>query len=625
MTLSPQLRKRLNEAVGQHEAGRLERAEALYAQIAADAPRVAAVFELWGRLAEQQGRLDDAIRRFRYALQLEPRSVARGIQLAGVQMAAGRAADAEQVLRRLTAEQPRSFEAWTALGFALKLQARLDEALACHERAVQNNPRSAEGWQHYGFTLTLAGRNFQALEKQDRALALNPRLTGARYGRAQALQRIYRTEEAVADYDAVIRAEPKNLEARSFRLFALQSLDGVSRERLLAEHRAYGELVGRGPAVLPGCDPAPDRRLRVAILSPDFRTHSCAYFIEPLLRALDPAAFELYLYHDHFIEDAVSARLRSHAVVWRKIVGQTAGVFERLVRSDQPDVLVDLTGHVGNTIRLPSLAKRLAPVQITYLGYPDTTGVPAMDYRFTDAIADPPGEADRFATETLVRFAPVAWTYLPPAAAPDVSPPPSAAGGPVTFGCFSSPTKFTDPLLAAWARLLARVPESRLLLKGRDFHETPVREAMLQRLHRQGVPLERVVLLPRAPDTASHLAQYAQMDIALDTFPYTGTTTTCEALWMGRPVVTLCGDRHAARVGASLLTAVGHPEWIAQSADDYVRIAAELADRRPAGAVAGALRDAVRRSALMDYTGQAACFARALRACWQERGRAARG
>jgi protein O-GlcNAc transferase len=301
-------------------------------------------------------------------------------------------------------------------------------------------------------------------------------------------------------------------------------------------------------------------------------------------------------------------------------VGQPAGVFERLVRSDQPDILIDLTGHVGNTIRLPSLAKRLAPVQITYLGYPDTTGVPAMDYRFTDAEADPPGEADRFATEQLVRFAPVAWTYLPPALAPMVSPLPCAGGAPVTFGCFSSPTKFTDSLLAAWAHLLAAVPDSRLLLKGLDFQETPVRDGMREWLRRQGVPLDRVELMPRAPDTVSHLAQYARMDIALDTFPYTGTTTICEALWMGRPVVTVCGDRHAARVGASLLRAIGHPEWIARNPDEYVRIVAELA-MQPArlAAIAVGLRSEMQRSPLLDHAGQAACFGRALRECWQTR------
>lgn len=619
MALNPQLAQKLNEGIAHHEAGRLDRAFAIYRQVATQAPRVSLVFDLLGRVTEQQGRFEDAIRYFRQALLLDSHSVTCAVQLASVLIATSRTPEAEKILRKLVTECPQDFGAWNSLGFVLKILGRMDEAVACHERAVTLNPKFAAGWAHWGLTLTLSGDNFIALDKFNRALELDPKLVSARYGRAQVLHKIYRTEAAIEDYDAVLAAEPGNLEARSYRLFALQTLESSTPERMLIEHRKYGAIVGVGPSRLPDYDYSPGKRLRVAILSPDFRTHSCAYFSEPLISRLDPTQFELYLYHDHFQDDAISARLKRHAAVWRNFVAQSAVMFERTVRADKPDILIDLTGHVGNTIRLPSFAKRLAPVQISYLGYPDTTGVAAMDFRFTDAIADPPG-SDAFATEKLVRFAPVAWTYQPPAESPAVEPPPCAAGKDVVFGCFSSPTKFTDGLFAAWGKLLAALPTARLRLKAIDFEHDAVRSNMLERLRRNGVPLDRLELLPRTAGTAEHLAYYNRIDVVLDTFPYTGTTTTCEALWMGRPVISLVGNRHAARVGASLLTAVGHPEWAVTSTDEYVAIAAALVSRPDElqSTVMG-LRAQLHDSPLMDFEGQSQCFAAALRQCWLEK------
>ncbi len=612
----------LQEAVAHHRAGRLTRAEALYRQLAALAPQQAAIFERWGQLAQQQSRTEEAIRLLTQAFRLDERGVGCGLRLASVLVKAGRAVEAEQWMRRLTATLPGSAEGWGALGFTLKVQGQLAAAIAAQERAVTLAPKSADLRCQLGLTLGSAGKNFLALQQHDRALAIDPRHAQARYGRAQALHKIYRIEEAIADYETFLQAEPRHHAARSSWLLARQTLASTTREQLFAAHRTYGQAVGAGPAALTGYDLSPDRRLRLAILSPDLRRHSCAYFIEPLLRHLDGQQFELYLYHDHFLEDEVSTRLRAGAVVWRNFVGQPDAAVERAIRADRPDVLVDLSGHIGNTVRLPILARRLAPVQVTYLGYPDTTGVSAMDFRCTDAIADPPGEADRLATEQLVRFAPCAWSYQPPADAPRVVPPPAAAApkGVVTFGCFSCPSKFTGALFEAWGELLGRLSHARLLLKGRDFDETEVREHLLRRMGAAGVPLERVALLPRTADTASHLARYGDIDVALDTFPYVGTTTTCEALWMGRPVVTLCGDRHAARVGASLLTAVGRPEWIARDAGEYVRIATTLAlEPAPLAAASAGLRGQMEASPLLDHAGQAARWMSALRQCWKVR------
>lgn len=608
----------LNEAIAHHNGGRFDRADALYAQLARSG-RDVRIFHLWGQLAEQQGRLADATARYGQALAIDPSAVATAIRLACTLVAAGRAPDAEAALKRVLQRVPRSCEAWNMLGFVTKIRGRLMEAVACQQKAVEINPRYADGWCQLGLTLGTGGKNYQALQCFEHALKLDSKCHTARYGRAQSLQKVYRIDEAVADYDEFLEAQPANFEARSFRLFALQNLD-VSRERLFAEHQAYGRALTAAQPDFAGHDFDPERRLRIAVLSPDLRTHSCAYFLEPLLRHLDPAAFEIVLYHDHFVEDAVTARLRRLASVWRNFVGQTVDQVERVIRADRPDVLIDLNGHVANTIRLPLFAKRLAPVQINYLGYPDTTGVPNMDFRFTDDVADPAAEGGRFATETLVRFASTAWAYQPDPDAPPVSPPALRAEGEVTFGCFNSPMKLAPSLLRIWAKLLAEMPRARLLLKGRDFEEPVVRDVILQRMRTAGIPLERVELLPRTRTTVEHLNQYSRVDIALDTSPYNGTTTTCEAMWMGRPVVSLRGDRHASRVGASLLTAVGRTEWIAEGADEYVAIAKSLAaDPKTLGAIAAGLRDELQRSSLLDHRGQSRRFARALRACWRQR------
>jgi predicted O-linked N-acetylglucosamine transferase (SPINDLY family) len=608
----------LKNALGLHRAGRLAEAETLYRQARAAAPRHFDVLHLSGLLAYQQGRIAEAVDWLGRAYRLNTDAVVCEMRYALTLLAARRTAEAEKHLRHVVQEKPDFHEGWDNLAYCLKTQDRLAEAIACHRKAIAAKPDYAVAWYNLGLTLSMHGEPVEALACHERALAADPHYAMARYGRAQALQLLHRVPEAIADYRRFLELQPNHHEARSCLLFALHNLENISREELFAEHLAYGRAVGQGAAApFAGADPG--KRLRVAILSPDLRTHSCAFFLEPLLRYLDREQFELYLYHDHFREDAVSQRLRGFAALWRNFIGQPAAVVEKTIREDAPDILVDLTGHVGLN-RLPLFARRLAPVQVTYLGYPDTTGVPAMDFRFTDAVADPEGEADRFATERLVRFAPTAWAYAPPADAPAVVPAPGGARGWVTFGCFNNLAKITDGMLATWGRILAGVPHSRLRLKGRGLGDDAIRERYRERLGRCGLDPARVELLDRTADTRQHLALYHDIDVALDTFPYNGTTTTCEALWMGVPVISLAGDRHMSRVGASLLAAAGHPEWVATDADDYVRRAIELAANptRLAGIAAG-LRDELARSPLLDHAGQAARFGAALRACWVER------
>jgi len=618
--MSPaQLQSLLQQAIAHHRANRLPEASAIYTRIRALAPRNFDAVHLLGVVAIQQGRSTDAVELLKKAATLDPRHAVCRMRLGLALLGAGRAREAEVELREALRLSPDLVEGWDNLAYCFKAQDRLKEAVECHERSLAINPRNPTGWYNYGLTLSLYGRVGDALRCHDRALAADPNYAKAHFGRAQALQQAHRIPESVAAYATYLAREPRNFDAHSYRLFALNNLETLSREQVFAEHVAFGRLVGEFPVPDFPHDRQPGRRLRVALLSPDFRTHSCAYFIEPLLRHLDPAQFELYLYHDHFREDALSQRFKALAAVWRNFVGQPTEMVEKIIRADQPDLLIDLAGHTGVTNRLPMFARHVAPVQITYLGYPNTTGLPAMHYRLTDGLADPVGEADAFATEQLVRFAPTAWCYQPPPESAVPVPPPCLAtpDAPFTFGCFNNLGKITETTLRMWGRILAAVPDARFLFKGRGLGEPAARERLLAHFAACGLPPERIELLERTAETADHLALYHRMDVSLDTAHYCGTTTTCESLWMGVPVVTLAGDRHAARVSASLLTAIGHEEWIAHNEDDYVAKAVALARQRPAlAAVRAALRADMQRSALLDEVGQSRRFAAALRQCW---------
>lgn len=600
-----------------HRAGRLNEAVGLYRRLQARAPRHFDGWNLAGLAAYQQQQMDEAVRLLTKAQALNPRHAGCAMHCGLALAALRRLPEAEAHLRRAVATDPQCAEAWENLAYGLKLRDHLSEAIACHEKVALLNPNYARGWYNFGLTLSFAGRSDEALRCHERALEADPRFVTARFGRAQALKQLNRTAEAVADYDLYLAAEPQAHEARSSRLLALHSLAGVTREQLYADHVAFGVAVGQPPPQPLRNSPEPGRKLRVALLSPDFREHSCAYFIEPILRHLDRRDFELFLYHDHFREDAVTARFRALADGWRNFVGQPDDAVEAAIRTDAPDILVDLAGHSGMTSRLPLFARRLAPVQVTYLGYPDTTGLPAMDYRLTDAIADPGEDADRFATERLVRFAPTAWCYAPPADSPAVAPAPCRQRGHVTFGCFNNPAKITDAMIALWARVLHAVPHARIRLKGAGLEQAAQRAGFAARFAPHGLGADRWEFSGWTATNAEHLACYREVDIALDTAPYNGTTTTCEALWMGVPVISLKGDRHVARVGASLLASAGHPEWAVATADAYVERAVALAaDPGRLDEIRQKLRDDLRGGPLLDHAGQARAFGEALRATW---------
>jgi predicted O-linked N-acetylglucosamine transferase (SPINDLY family) len=290
----------------------------------------------------------------------------------------------------------------------------------------------------------------------------------------------------------------------------------------------------------------------------------------------------------------------------------------RQIEQDQIDILIDLAGHTASN-RLRVMAFRPAPVQVSYMGYPFTTGGKVVDWKITDALADPPGASDAAYTEKLYRLPRTTWCYRPFAAAPAVAPSPAAANGYVTFGSFNAFAKVSPAVIETWAALLQRVPTARLLLKAGPLGDPDLCKNLLDRFSKLGIDPARLTLLGRAITNDAHLATYAKMDIALDTFPYNGTTTTCEALWMGVPVITVAGSRHVERVGVSLLTNVGLPEFIAADRAGYVDIAARLAaDVGRLADLRQTMRDRLRASALTDEPGYAREFDAALRDMFQQ-------
>jgi predicted O-linked N-acetylglucosamine transferase (SPINDLY family) len=357
----------------------------------------------------------------------------------------------------------------------------------------------------------------------------------------------------------------------------------------------------------------PNRRLRVGYVSPDFRRHSVAYFLEPLLAAHDKSGFEIFCYaHDHKPDDDVTARLRGYADHWRSVAAMPDHDLAQLIRADGIDILIDLAGHIEHN-RLLAFARKPAPVQASYLGYPDTTGLRAIDFRLTDALADPPGDADDRYAEHLIRLPGCAWCYRPDEHAPPADRIDDDA--PVTFGCFNVARKINAAVIQTWAAILRAAPASRLVIKDGQGTPSPAIPRLRREFDRHGIAAERVELLSYVPDVAAHLGLYHRVDVALDTFPYSGTTTTCEALWMGVPVVTRVGDAHLSRVGGSLLAAVGLPELVTRSAEEYIDAAVHLArEGKRTSEQRHALREQMRRSPLVE--GEA--FARNVESAYRE-------
>ena len=573
-------------AVALFEQGRLPEAEQVCLAIFRADPRHAATFELMGSLRQQQGRHADAEHCFRQALAIDPNHPEAVFNLGNLLMTLGRSA----------------------------------EALSYYQRSEELLPGQPMPGSNLGVALTDVGRHTEAIEAIRRALAIQPEYYFARNNLAMFLALTGKVAASIPEYRRAIREAGDYPNAEMGLLLALNSLAELTPEQVFAEHRAWGL---RASALLsaerlrPSPDKTPDRVIRVGFVSGDFRDHAVATFLEPLLTRLDRSRFFVAGYSDVRAPDAVTARLQGCCDLWRPMYGAPDAAWAAQVQADRIDILVDLGGHTAGA-RLRAFARRPAPVQVSWLGYPNTTGLPEMDWRITDAIADPVGESDALHTEKLMRLPTGAWCFRPHAETPSVVARAADAAKPIVFGCFNVPRKFDDDQLRNWAAVLAAVPDSRLLLKAEPFGDHGVKASTLDRLAAVGIVPARVDFATYLPTRAEHLATYGRIDVALDTYPYGGTTTTCEALYMGVPVVTLAGRTHASRVGQSLLTRIGRAAWVAHDGQEFVRIAVGLAnDRAGLDRLRAGLRAEMRASPLMDETAFAQAMGAAFESMWR--------
>ncbi len=425
--------------------------------------------------------------------------------------------------------------------------------------------------------------------------------------------------EGLAVMGKVEDLAPMAFPLQATRLMYLNYDPDMSSAALFEAHVANGEAFAAvAPSIIhrtiPDLDP--NRRLTIGYVSPDFRAHSVAYFAMPYFRAFDRRHFDVIAYASAPHADEVTDQLRCLATAWHDVFDLDDQQLAQRIHDDRVDILIDLAGLTRNT-RLLAFAARPAPLQMSYIGYPNTTGFPSIDYRITDGITDPDGADDHY-TETLIRLPRCFLCYAVPTFAPDVGPPPHERNGYVTFGSFNNFAKVNRKVLDLWSGVLAAVPSSRLLLKAAGSSNETTQRVIRGHLGDKGIDPERIRFAAYTSGPGDHLAVYNEVDLALDTFPYNGTTTTCEALWMGVPVVTLAGDRHASRVGMSLLTAVNFQAGVATSPDDYVLTARLLAEQpQLLTTLRRNLRTGMAHSPLVDNHGHARALEEAFREVWR--------
>jgi predicted O-linked N-acetylglucosamine transferase (SPINDLY family) len=531
------------------------------------------------------GRLEDAEASCKQAIRLKPGYAEAHNNLANIYFDQGRLEEAASSAREAIALRPDFAVPHYNLGLACFMQNKLDEALASFETARRLNPDYADAYINLGVALTYLGRS----------------------------------REAIDSFETGLRLNPAHASGHSARIFSMLYLSATTPDALRAASRQFAThcetpLKRHWRPHTNTRDPA--RRLRLGYVSADLRRHSVAYFIEPILAHHDKTRFEVFCYYSHTKHDDVSARLAACVHHWIPCRGMSDAELAARIRTDGIDILVDLAGHSVNN-RLLAFARKPAPVQVTYLGSPATTGLSAMDYRLCTWDTDPPGQ-EAWHSETLYRLPRTLWCYRPSLdgmkpAAPSLA---MKTGG-ITFGSLNNIPKVSEEALAVWMEILRAVPGSRLVMT--QVPEGRFRQGLLERFAAHGIEPQRLELHGKLP-TARYLGVLGEIDIALDPYPYNGTTTTCETLWSGIPLVTLIGQTSVARSGYALLKTVGLEELAAADEAEYVRIAVALAhdrDRDRLNRLREELPRRFERSALRDEAGLARDLEAAYRDMWQ--------
>lgn len=616
-----------------------------------------------GNALLDRGRFEEAAEQYRQAIQADALHVDAHVNLGFTFVEMRRPQEALAPLRRALVLAPASHDAHYLLGAVLLMQRALMPAIKHLERAISLKPDLLVAYRDLGKALHEVGQHDraksvlragiavnhrfadlhyflgnielhemkldEALANYRRALAIRPDYAAVYSNMAPALSNLGDFKGAVAAARKALALDPLMHHARSNLLVALSCDAQCSPEDYLAEARLYGEVLeahtaadataraGTAPAGPAGAS----RRLRVGFVSGDLRSHPVGFFLENVLAHWNGFDMEAVAYSNHPSHDDLTARLQAGFGAWRDVSSLSDEAAARQIESDRIDVLIDLSGHTADN-RLPLFARRPAPVQVSWLGYWASTGLPAIDHLLVDPISVPSDQRAHF-TESLWYLPETRLCFTAPTGAgvPQVSAPPALHAGHITFGSFQRLTKLNDGVLGLWARVLRAVPGSRLRLQSAQMKDRNSRTQLLQRLAAAGIDATRVQLAEGCT-RLGYLAAHAEIDILLDTFPHSGATTTCEALWMGVPTLTLTGTTMLARQGASLLTCAGLPEWIAGDEDDYVARAVRHASGLESLArLRTGLREQVAASPLFDAARFMRLFQEAVRGMWQQKAR----
>lgn len=600
------------------EAGFLEAAEAAFRKALSLQPGYWEAYSNLGLFLLHIGRAEEAVATLRKALELEPRSPDVLTNLGMALRARGLAEEAVQAYRTALVLRPGDPGTLTNLGNALVVLSRNDEAIDCFRAALTSAPRYAAAYYNWGSLQLRLGRFGEAASQFREALEIEPHFADAECGLASALRDAGHVDESIAACRRALELDPNNTEVHSQLLFSLLHSSTVTPLQVFDEHREWARRhAGRASSGFAGHPNGrePERRLRIGYVSGDFRHHPVAQFLEPILERHDHTEFDILCYYNVPHADATTDRLRLRADGWRDIASLDDDEVADRIRADRIDVLVDLSGHTRAN-RLLAFARKPAPVQATWLGYLGTTGLDAIGYRISDGRATPQG-FDALHTERVVRLPDSQWCYRPPADCPDVAVPPSVRESkPVTLGAFCNLAKIGPRVIATWGKLLERLSGGRLLVVGLGLDS--MREEYLSQFAAAGVAPHRIELRG-FQSFRDYLAMHRDVDLMLDTFPYTGGTTTCHALWMGVPVVTLAGDSYPSRGGASVLGTLGLGELVAETPEEYVDKVCTLATE-PArlSQLRSGMRARMSSSALMDAARFTRGLEHAYRSMWRD-------
>ncbi|HSZ54051.1 MAG TPA: tetratricopeptide repeat protein [Tepidisphaeraceae bacterium] len=631
------------------QLGRVDEAMAALQQATSLAPAHADAWFNLGNALHSNGDSDQAIAAYQRAIALRPNWPEAHNNLGSIYHERQDPEQAMRCYRQAAALAPQLPQIRSNLSAVLLEMGQLKEAVAEADRAVALSRDDAHSHFYLANALRQSGDPRAAIESYDRAIALRPEFDEAHANRGSALKDTGQLDAAIEAYRRAIALNPQFGQAwaslagalrdageldesiQSYRkaeeltgtpwiggnlLYALHFHPDYDARRIFEEHVRWNQRYARplAAAIRPHLnDRSPERRLRIGYVSCDLRHHAVGRFMLPLLANHDRGQFEIYCYSDTLRPDAMTDQLRSHASQWRNMLGISDPRFAEQVRQDRIDILVDLSMH-ARTGRMMAFAQKPAPVQVSYLAYCSTSGLDTMDYRLSDPFLDPPGGDESVYFERTIRLPRTYWCYAEPQIAPPVGPLPALAVGSVTFGCLNTYAKVTEPTLHVWAQILREVPQSRLIVHSLEGRH---REKARDLLAREGLDRDRLQFVSYMTGSR-YFEQYNQIDIALDPFPYAGGTTTCDALWMGVPVVSLTGKTAVSRGGLSILSNLGMPELVTADPNRYAQIAVELAGDLPRLAeIRGSLRQRVSRSPLMDAAQFARDIETAYRLIWE--------